>query len=207
MVKKLDLYGIRFGRLTVTSEASRTSSGLTRWNCICDCGGLATCTAANLMRGNSNSCGCYRRDRQVECNTRHGMNNTRIHRIWQGMRQRCDDRNADNYKYYGGRGIGYHQTFSEFEGFLAGIPGGYHDDLTLDRIDNDGDYEPGNLRWATHREQMLNRNYGLSDILVRAIKSDLWSMLVEDVATWHNVSVRTVVRIRNQERYTEVDYD
>lgn len=205
MNKKIDLTGMRFARLTVTEEASRSATGLTRWHCTCDCGGVTIATTSNLIRGNTNSCGCYRADRRLESATTHGMSRTRLNNIWLGMKQRCNSPNADNYKYYGGRGIRYHPSFETFEGFLAGIPDGYTDEMTLDRIDNDGDYAPGNLRWRTQLQQMHNLRSRLDDELVREIKRALWTMSVSDVSRWYDVPLTTVRRIKDQDRYYDIN--
>lgn len=157
---------------TVTA-LSTTKVYRRHWECECDCGNVRTVTENNLVRGKARSCGCTRSESTIKRNTTHGMTGTRLYRIWFEMIRRCDDSTRQNYRNYGGRGIRYHPSFRTFEGFLAGIPEGYADHLELDRIDNDGDYEPGNLRWATDEEQRRNKRTNhfveLSDGLRRTI--------------------------------------
>lgn len=151
-VKPGDLYG----RLTVLSFHGRDGRSSALWNCRCSCGSEVVVVQKSLGSGKTNSCGCYQRDRAKEYNTTHGMEGSRLYSIYWNMRNRCDSPKNKKYHRYGGRGISYHSSFSTFEGFLEGIPEGYAVNLELDRIDNDGDYEPGNLRWVTHRDQLNN---------------------------------------------------
>lgn len=150
------MIGKRFGKLVVVAQAPKRNDTHRYWKCQCDCGNVTETPTTNLNSGKSKSCGCYRGDSNRERST-HGMTRTRLYRIWNDMRRRCDDPTRDSYPNYGGRGIRYHPSFSTFEGFLNGIPDGYRDDLTIDRIYTDGDYEPGNLRWATKSEQQNNK--------------------------------------------------
>lgn len=164
MVKKLDLYGMRFGRLTVTSRAEPSRAGKSRWHCVCDCGGFTVSVGSSLVSGQSTSCGCYRDERNVASKTKHGMSRTRLYRIWEAMKKRCSNPNASDYKYYGAKGIHYDPCFETFEGFLANMPQGYRDDLEIDRIESSGNYEPGNLRWATRSQQMRNTSRTLVNV-------------------------------------------
>ena len=145
------------GRLTVTKECRRNRHGQLQYLCLCECGDEKYINAQSLSNGNTSSCGCLRRERISECNSTHRMSGTRLYKIWRDMRTRTTNSECDAYNRYGGRGIECHPTLETFDGFMANLPEGYRDDLTLDRIDSDGDYEPGNLRWATQREQQNNK--------------------------------------------------
>lgn len=124
--------------------------------CRCECGFEGKHCAADLRAGKSKSClPCANRE-MAQRNITHGMHNTRIHKVWSAMLHRCNNPNATSYIRYGGRGIKVCDRWSKFENFLEdmGIP---EKGLTLDRIDNDGNYEPGNCRWVTHKENCNNR--------------------------------------------------
>lgn len=159
MAKHLDLTGMRFGRLTVLGlkDYLRQPNGKPYylWECLCDCGTITDVAGGHLRDGHTQSCGCYNRD----IITRHGMTNTRIHKIWDKMRDRCLNKNHMYYKNYGGRGISICDEWLVFENFRDwAISSGYNDKLTLDRIDNNGNYCPDNCKWSTILEQNNNKN-------------------------------------------------
>ncbi len=154
MVKAVDITGQRCGRLTALAPAR--IHGVLLWECRCDCGATAYVSAANLRRGNTTSCGCRKRSVLGESTTRHGKYGTRTYRIWKAMRTRCRNPNTKAYKNYGGRGITVCERWDSYENFLADM-GEVPDGLTIDRINNDGNYEPGNCRWATRKEQNMNK--------------------------------------------------
>jgi hypothetical protein len=165
MTRPLDLAGQRFGRLLVMARGQSTPRGDATWRCRCDCGTtVAAVMSHSLASGNSTSCGCYRRDRTIEVKTRHGLGSRSaqhpLRQTWKSMLTRCTNPRSRSYRNYGGRGIAVCERWSDLAAFVADIetaigprPAGH----TLDRIDNDRNYEPGNLRWATPREQARNQ--------------------------------------------------
>ncbi len=159
MSRAIDLTGVHFGRLTVLSRSDKKDSTNTRsfWNCVCDCGNTTVVHRANLKSGRTLSCGCLHRENAREQATIHGGYGTRLHRIWRGMLDRCYNELTPNYSNYGGRGIAVCEEWHNFEVFRDwALHNGYRSNLSLDRENNDGNYEPNNCRWATKRQQSNN---------------------------------------------------
>lgn len=159
MGKFIDLSGKRFGRLVAVSPVRRGK--FIHWLCQCDCGKTVTPIGSTLRNGTSQSCGCARTEwinggfRKV--NVQHGLFGTRIYRIWAGIITRCYDINSRDYHNYGGRGIGIHPLWRHDPLKFYKDVGDPPDGMSLDRKNNDGDYEPGNVRWSTQTEQANNR--------------------------------------------------
>lgn len=154
MAKAINLEGQRFGRLVAIEPIPRPGSRR-RWRCKCDCGNETLTPTQNLLSGKAKSCGCMK----IEKATKHGDSRTRIYRIWNGMKNRCNNENEIGYENYGGRGITvceeWNNSFEEFRDWS--FENGYKEGLTIDRIDVNGNYEPSNCRWVTMAEQNRNK--------------------------------------------------
>lgn len=152
-----DKTGQRFGRFTVIEFAYtkkfKGASRTTFWRCRCDCG------SEKVVRipGRSESCGCLRRETAARLMTSHGKTNHPIHKAWGWMKARCLNPRNVGYRNYGGRGIGVCDRWLSFENFYYDVSPDWKPGLTLERINNEGNYEPGNIRWATFREQQQNK--------------------------------------------------
>ncbi len=150
--------GSIFGRWTVVDpDAGRSKSGNRLVNCRCECGNTGLVVAAKLKNGWSTSCGCFASERQRELHTIHGWSKTATYRTWIKIRDRCQNKSAAKYLDYGGRGISVCERWQKFENFLADMGEKPSPEYSLDRINNDGDYEPGNCRWADAKMQANNR--------------------------------------------------
>lgn len=150
-----DLSGQRFGRWTVIEFIG---VGPTRWLCKCDCGVVRSVEAGNLKKGVSVSCGCFAIEGKRARKLRHGRSGTTMHIIWSGMKSRCYNKNEPAYKNYGGRGIRMCDRWrNSFEAFLEDVGERPGPEYSIDRIDNDGNYEPGNVRWVTDKQQANNK--------------------------------------------------
>jgi hypothetical protein len=172
MLKRLDdLAGRTFGRLSVVARAA-TVKGRPRWECVCDCGKLVSVDANNLKSGKQVSCGCYRREKVLyqpkngQLPRIIGAPRTPAYFSWIAMVRRTTEPSCSSWKNYGGRGIRVCARWLNGEGDLSGFQcflldmGERPKDLSIDRVDNDGNYEPGNCRWATAKEQANNKRAG-----------------------------------------------
>ena len=170
-----DLTGKKFGKLEVIGVHD-TGSRKTYYVCQCDCGNIKVVRADALISGATKSCGCIKKEQDkinLTANHKHKMSGTRIYETWQDMKRRCYNKQNARYDRYGGRGITVcDEWLNNFQSFYDwAISNGYSDDLTIDRIDNDGNYEPSNCRWSTAKEQCNNRGSNINITIGNATKS------------------------------------
>jgi hypothetical protein len=153
--------GDRFGRLTIESEAT-SKGGLRMFICNCDCGTSVVRPLKSLRNGTTSSCGCLRRDMVAAKNHKHGMRTREgssppEYFIWKRMRTRCNDPRDRKWPDYGGRGITIDPRWDDFTVFLSDVGPRPSPKHSIDRINNNGNYEPGNVRWATASQQSRNK--------------------------------------------------
>lgn len=159
-----NLTGKSFGRLTAVEYAGLNSSRKSQWLCVCACGAEKLIRQRELLSGATKSCGCLQREmaskRAPENNSKnakHSLSQSPEYRIWNAMKQRCNNANDKNFKDYGGRGIFVCDAWNDFSSFIADMGRRPAKHLTIDRIDNDDGYYKENCRWATRKTQRANQ--------------------------------------------------
>lgn len=147
----------RFGRMVILKEVYGKAMHRRYFSCKCDCGKIKTVRLDGLTSGSVVSCGCFNIEKSIEANTKHGLSDSRIYKIFSGMKGRCLNPNNDFYKNYGGRGITICDEWLNFEIFYKwAINNGYRENLTIERVDVNKGYCPENCTWITMDEQKRN---------------------------------------------------
>lgn len=181
-----DLSGERFGRVILKEKVESINYRI-RYSCLCDCGNIKVIDLASLKSGATRSCGCLHSETARNLKYKHGMTGGRPYRIWDNMVRRCKNKGASKYKNYGGRGISVSEEWKVFSNFWEDMKIGYSDYLTLDRINNDGNYCKENCRWATTKTQANNtsRNHRIY-FKGKSLTLSEWSAV-------KNISVRAII--------------
>lgn len=159
MNKVLDLTGQKYGQLTVL-ERAENRNGRVHFKCICDCGNICVIMSKHLISGHTKSCGCLSRFKASVRKSIHKMTNTKIYGVWCGIKRRCFNSNCSQYHNYGGRGITIYPAwiddFQSFYDYVSTLEHFNEQGYSIDRINVNGNYEPGNLRWADWKTQCRN---------------------------------------------------
>lgn len=186
------MIGSQFGLLTVISRAGIDAHRQAKYLCRCECGQEKVVLSGNLKKGNTTSCGCKRKAtcslRMSSLNLRHGMTDTKLWRTWKAIVERTTVPTSSNYWRYGGSGIGIHEDWLRFENFAFYIGEPPSAEHSIDRIDNYVGYFPGNIRWATAKEQASNRKTNIKVIINGK------SMILSDAARAIGISKSTASR-------------
>lgn len=158
MTEHKNLVGNKYNRFTVIDSTNETNYDGKLWLCKCECGTIKKIAARSLVGGRIKSCGCLLKEKAISTHTKHGDYKSRLYQIWEGMKRRCNNPKFKNYADYGGRGIRVCDEWNDFITFKKwATSNGYKDDLTLERKDVNGNYDPTNCKWATRTEQQRNR--------------------------------------------------
>ena len=158
--KSIDITGQKFHRLIALQviDSERGAGKAIKYECLCDCGNHHIASVSNLRLGEVKSCGCLNKEQAIKRHLSHGQSKTKLYGVWNCMKGRCSNPNSTVYRHYGGRGIQVCSDWRSFENFAAwAISAGYKEGLTIDRVNNDGDYTPENCRWVGIETQARNR--------------------------------------------------
>jgi hypothetical protein len=195
-MKTVDITGQRFGKLVALKKSEERSKAGAIWDCLCDCGAHCRASSLKMRAGLWVSCGCHRQQATRAALLKHGMaNKTTTYRSWKEMHQRCNNPRSAQYKWYGARGIAVCERWGDFQKFFEDMgerPAGH----TIDRVDNDADYSPGNCVWATHKEQTRKQEKNVLTMKSAAqLRADRAAgMTYRQLAAKYGVSLRAAHR-------------
>lgn len=185
MVARLDITDQKFGMLTAKRRTDSKSGTSYKWVCLCDCGGFACVSSNNLRTGHTDNCGCQTRIKKSKVASTHGKSKTDIYKIWNDIKYRCYNPNATGYHVYGGRGIKMQDSWlNDFDAFYNYIGEKPFCSASIDRIDNDGNYCEGNIKWSNRKQQTRNKGmYSNNNTGVTGVN------LVFKKSSWYYIAV------------------
>lgn len=208
MSKRIDLKGKVFGRITVIEEEGSDSRGEMMWRCKCECGKEKITTSSRLRTSQTKSCGCLQKETVSSTMYRHGMSNHPNYVVWASMRKRCNNKNNLSYPDYGGRGIEVCKRWDSFSNFLADVGERPTEKHTLERKNNDGNYEPTNCCWSSRADQARNtRTTNKGDNGISLKKNGKWGARISvnnkriNIGTFINKEDALKARKQAEEKY------
>lgn len=173
-MKKVDVTGQRFNKLTAIKQVGFTKHNYAIWECKCDCGNIKNITIGHLKSGHSKSCGCSKKG----INTKHSLCELNEYRIWADIKKRCTNKKHISYKNYGGKGVLMcERWFNDPKAFITDMGLRPSKNHSIDRINNNGNYEPSNCRWATSKEQ--SRNYSRNRLVLNLETGIYYNTIIE----------------------------
>ena len=198
-MKLIDLTNQKFGKLLVLEKAI-TQNEKVMWKCLCDCGNIVIVKGVNLKNNRTKSCGCLKKELIVNRSTKHNQRHTKLYEVWKTMKQRCYNPNNKSFKNYGGRCISICEEWkNNFTAFYNwSMQNGYEENLSIDRINNNGNYEPSICRWTTRIVQQNNTRNN------RYITINNETKTLSQWCSFYNIKYTTVAS-RLQKGYNEID--